>query len=371
MFTERINIEIEGEEIDELYPFLTSVEVELDDELPGMFRLRFPLLLEPDGSWGALDDERLRSWNKVEIDAGLENTLEPLITGHITHVKPTFDPDPTRCVLEVWGLDRSVLLDREDKLVAWPNKKDSDIAADIFDAYGFSSEIQDTEVVHDESSSTVIQRETDWQFLNRLARRNGFECYVERSMGYFGERNRRHPPQALLALHFGEETNVERLALEVNALTPANVEMYMLERDSKLMVTASVESSDQPQLGAVGAVPGRGIEQGRIVFGQTTATGPQEMSGLSRALFDQQQWFVTGRGEVSGNALGTVLYPRRPVTIKGIGETFSGVYLISHVTHVLSGEGYVQRFEVKRNGLMPTGSERFDGGAAGLLGGLL
>src|SRR3954454_9016496 len=172
MLTETISIEIEGKEIKDLYPFLTTVEVELDDELPGMFRLRFPLMLKPDGSWTALDDKRLRVWNKVVIDGGLEHGLERLITGHITHVKPAFDPDPTRCVLDVWGLDRSVLLDREDKLVAWPNQKDSHIARAIFEAYGFGSEIQDTEVVHDEAVSTVIQRETDWQFLNRLALRN-------------------------------------------------------------------------------------------------------------------------------------------------------------------------------------------------------
>jgi phage protein D len=371
MLTETISIEIEGKEITDLYPFLNTVEVELDDELPAMFRLRFPLLLQPDGSWTALDDERLRVWNKVVIDGGLEQGLERLITGHITHVKPAFDPDPTRCILDVWGLDRSVLLDREDKLVAWPNKKDSDIASDIFNAYGFGFDIQDTEVVHDEAVSTVIQRETDWQFLNRLAMRNGFECYIEDSFGYFGERKRRRAPQALLAVQFGEETNVQKLALEVNALTPANVEMFQLERESKLVVTATVESSDQPTLGAVGAVPGKGIEQGLVVLGQTAATGVNEMSGISRALFDKQQWFVTGHGELSGNVLGSVLRPRRPVTIKGIGETFSGVYLVSHVTHAFSNDGYIQRFEVKRNGLMPTGSEAWGGGAGGLLGGLL
>jgi len=370
MFTETISIEIDGEEISDLYFDLSSVEVELDDELPGMFRLRFPLLLSQDGSWTALDDERLRAWKPVVIYAGLDGDLERLISGHITHVKPAFDPDPTRCVLDVWGLDRSVVMDREDKLVGWANKKDSDIAADVFGAYGFSTNIQDTEVVHDEAVSTVIQRETDWQFLNRLAKRNGFDCYVEGSMGYFGERHPRHAPQALLAVHFGEETNVEKLTLEVNALTPANVQMYLIERQTKLVLTATVESSEAPQLGAVGAVPGQGIEQGLVVLGQTTATGPAEMSGLSRAVFDEQQWFVTGRGEVAANVLGIVLRPRRPVTLKGIGETFSGVYLVSHVTHAFSGDGYIQRFEVKRNGLMPTGTEGF-GGGGGLLEGLL
>jgi len=58
-----------------------------------------------------------------------------------------------------------------------------------------------------------------------------------------------------------------------------------------------------------------------------------------------------------------VLRPRRTVTIKGIGETYSGVYYVNHVTHVFSQEGYRQRFWVKRNALMPTGSETFSANA--------
>src|SRR5262245_24997282 len=101
-----------------------------------MWRLRVPLLLEKDGTWSLLDDERFRVWKPVVIAAGLGGDVEELISGYVTHVRPVFDPDPAHCILEVWGLDGSVLLDREDKLKDWPNKKDSDIASEIFGAYG-------------------------------------------------------------------------------------------------------------------------------------------------------------------------------------------------------------------------------------------
>ena len=35
-------------------------------------------------------------------------------------------------------MDASVLMDREDKLKDWPNKKDSDIATEIFRRYGLT-----------------------------------------------------------------------------------------------------------------------------------------------------------------------------------------------------------------------------------------
>jgi phage protein D len=371
MFVETIKIEIDGEEISDVYEDLASVEVELDDELPAMFRLRLPLMSQEDGTWTQLDDERFRIWKPVKISAGLDDALEPLISGHITHVKPTFDADPTRCVLDVWGLDRSVLLDREDRLVSWANKKDSDIAADIFSEYGFSSSVQDTEVVHNETVSTVIQRETDWQFLNRLARRNGFECFVEGNTGNFLPPRHDRRPQAVLAVHFGDETNVEKLAFEVNALTPTNVALYQVDRTTKDIITATVDSPDDHELGAVGAVPGQGIAAGLVVLSETMTTGGAEMTGVAQALFKQQEWFVTGQGELAANQLGVVLRPRGTVTLKGIGETYSGVYYVTHVTHAFSDDGYIQRFEVKRNALMPTGAEDFSAVAADFLEGLL
>lgn len=182
---ENFTIEIEGEEVGDLYPDLISLEVELDDELASMFRMRIAILQQPDGVWTYLDDDRLMIWKKVKITAGFESGIEELISGYITHVKPSFDPDPSRCTLEIWGMDGSVLMDREEKLKDWPNKKDSDIATEIFRLYGFTQEVEDTGVIHDDAVSTIIQRETDMQFLKRLALRNGFECYVEGTTGYF------------------------------------------------------------------------------------------------------------------------------------------------------------------------------------------
>ncbi len=369
---ENLKIEIEGEEVSDLYPDLTSLEVELDDELASMFRLRIALLLKPEGTWTQLDDERLRVWKKVVITAGLESDTQELIAGYITHVRPYFDPDPSQCVLEIWGMDGSVLMDREDKLKDWPNKKDSDIASEIFGLYGLIPEVEDTEVIHDEAVSTVIQRETDIQFLKRLALRNGFECYVEGTTGFFRTPQVDATPQPVLAVHFGSETNVNRFSIEVNALTPANVAMFQVDRLNKEILDAAAETSQQEALGATDAdgLLAAGMEPGLVVIGQTVTTGSPEMAALCQGLFHQGEWFVTGEGEVAANQYGSVLKPRGTVAIKGIGETYSGIYYVTHVTHSFTADGYTQFFRVKRNAIMPTGSEDFSA-SAGLLGGLL
>lgn len=369
---ENFKIEIEGEELNDLCPGLVSLNVELDDKLASMFRLRLTLLQRTDGTWFYLDDERFMVWKQVVISAGFKSGMDKLISGYITHVKPIFDPDLTQCALEIWGMDGSVLMDRVDKLKDWPNKKDSDIAAEIFNLYGFTPEVEDTEVIHDEAISTVIQRETDIQFLKRLALRNGFECYVENTTGFFRSPKLDATPQPMLAVHFGDETNVNRFSIEVNALAPANVAMSQVDRVNKEVLEASAGTSRQEALGAATAADSLavGMEPGLIVIGQTATTGSPEMMALCQGLFHEGEWFVTGEGEIAANQYAHVLKPRSTVTIKGIGETYSGIYYITHVTHSFTAEGYTQNFRVKRNALMPTGSEEFST-SAGLLGGLL
>lgn len=370
---ERFKIEIEGEEAGDLYPDLISLEVELDDELAGMFRLRLAIPQEADGTWRYLDDERLAAWKEVAISAGFASGSEELMLGYMTHVRPSFDPDPSQCTLEIWGLDGSILLDREEKLKDWPNKSDSDIASEIFNRYGLTPEVENTEVVHDEAISTVIQRETDMQFLKRLALRNGFDCYVAGTTGYFRPPAVDAEPQPLLALHFGEETNVNRFSLEVNALLPVNVTMFQVDRLNKEILEVTADTSRQTPLGdrVANDLLGIGKNPGQVYMSMNVATGNPEMIALSQGVFHQAEWFVSGEGEIAAAQYGHVLRPRGTVTIKGIGETHSGLYYVSHVTHVLTPDGYTQSFRVKRNGLKPTRSTNFVGGNGGLLGGLL
>jgi phage protein D len=365
---ENYKIVIDGDEIPELYQDMIALEVELDEEMAGMFRLHIALLQEQDGTWPYLDDDRFQIWKQVTITAGFENGAEELFIGYITQVKPVFDPDLSESTLEIWGMDGSVLMDREEILKDWPNKKDSDIAQEIINNYGFTPHVEDTEVIHDEAVSTVIQRETDIQFLKRLALRNGLECYVEGTTGFFKSPQVDADPQPPLAVHFGAETNVISFSIEVNALTPANVGMSQIDRANKEILSAAVENSEQEPLGSSGTTEllAVGMNPAQTFMSMNVATGIPEMNALCQGLFHLAEWFITGEGEINANQYGHVLKPRGTVTIKGVGETYSGVYYVIHVTHSFSGDGYMQSFKVRRNALMPTGSEDFAGGNGGL-----
>lgn len=369
---DNLKIEIGGSEIPELYQDLVSLEVELDEELAGMFRLHVALSLQPDGTWKYLDEESLTIWKKVVITAGLENDSEQLILGYITHVRPAFGTGLDDNTLEIWGLDASVVMDREDVLKDWPNRKDSDVAGEIFQAHGLTPQVQDTNVVHDEKVSTILQRETDIRFLKRLALRNGYECYVDGNTGYFQPPQLSSTPQQMLAVQFGDETNINRFELDVNALAATTASLFQIDHDSKEVLGAVSTPGNQQAFGTNGSDSylGAGVDSGLVYIGRSVTTGNPEMTALCQGLYDESEWFVTGEGEVAANQYGNVLKPRVPITIKGIGETYSGVYYVTHVNHLFNADGYVQRFRVKRNGLMPTGEEKFSADAGGLLGAL-
>ena len=368
----RLLLELDGQEATDLYPDITQVEVELDEDEPAVFRIELTVALGSDGAWSHVDDERLTPWKRVAIQVGFDDGFEPLMSGYITRIDTTFEADLARCRIELWGVDGSVLLDRTERLRAWPDKKDSDIAGEIFAEYALTPTVDVTSPVHGSAVSTIVQRETDLQFLRRLARRNGFECFVENGNGYFRAPPPPTDPQPVLAVHFGEQTTVAAFAIRLDARTPTDIGMFQLDRTEKTVLSTIVTDTRQRALGDTVArdlLPS-GLSPAEAFVAMNASTGLAEMRPLCQSLYDRNDWFVTGEGVVDGIRYSNVLRPRRPVTIKGVGERQSGVYAVSHVTHTIDAGGYAQRFRVKRNALRPTGTENF-GNTRTMLGGLV
>lgn len=364
---EQVTVKIDGEELSELYGRMT-LDIDLDDDSASMCHLVLPLSQSSDGTWDLLDDERFQVWKQIAIQIGFDGELSDVFTGYITHLQPQLPSDPGACRLELWALDGSVLLDREDKRKDWPDKKDSDIARDIFGTYGLAAEVDETEVTYDSEVLTILQCETDMQFLRRLALRNGFECFVGGTTGYFRAPMLDGDPQPVLAAHFGDDTNLNDIAIEVNALAPAKVAMTQIDPATKEVLEVTVETSDRRALGQLGSAGllRSGVSAAQVEVARAVATGVPEMTALCQALFQHGEWFVTATGEIAANDYGHVLTPRATVTLKGVGELYSGIYYVCRVSHRLSPNAYTQQFRAVRNGLRPTGSENF-GGAGGLL----
>ena len=362
-------IEIDDADATDLVLSLAEMEIEDDHRLTSSFKFRLAINLLGDGSWSFLDDERLALWKKVSIKIYVADEEIELIKGYITHIKPHLEFDENNSYLIVMGMDASCLMGVEEKIKDWPNKTDSDIAREILQSYSLEPQVDTVEVVHEDTVSTIIQRETDIRFLKRLARRNGFECFVKGDTGYFCKPTFTDPPLPVLASNFGPETNLKSFVAGLNGLRPTRVEMRQIDSVAKEIVTADIQEGDQRKLGKDGAlsiaVPNG--NSSKMFVKQVVATSQTEMENLCLALLDEAEWFMQGEGEINTTAYGSVLQPRQLVPIKGVGEAFSGLYYITNVKHVFRDGDYVQKFTGRRNALAPESSDFSDS----LLGGLL
>lgn len=368
---ESLVVKIDGEINETIYNHIISLEITEDTTAASTLSLRLGVTrCHPDNSWSILDDGDIELWKPITVEAGFADETEEIFSGFVTHLKPNFDVDPSKCTLDVAAIDRSIILDREQKLRPWANKKDSDIAREILATeYGLAAEITDTPVEHDEAVTTVTQRETDMRFLQRLARRNGFEVYINGTDAYFGPPVYDDNIQPTLSVHFGAETTLTNFDLDVNGLSNTRVETASTSRDDRSDSESPVESSEEPTLGGEGAadLDSGEVPDSVIFLGSSAVASQQELEMRAQAIYNRQQWFITGSGEVAGNFYGHVIRAHKMVTIKGIGEAYSGNYYVTQVTHRFGVGGYRMQIRVRRNATVPAGDENFETGDSSLL----
>lgn len=151
----------------DLFLVLLEMEVEEDHRLATVFRIRLSIQLQEDGTWNFIDDPRLQLWVKVEIAVSFDDTKTSLVKGYLTNIDLHVDVDENSSYLELKGMDATCLMNLEEKIQDWPNKSDSDIASAVFRKYQLSTKIDDTGITHDPTVSTIMQRDTDIQFLKK------------------------------------------------------------------------------------------------------------------------------------------------------------------------------------------------------------
>src|SRR5262249_44228690 len=146
---------------------------------------------------------------RVLVNIGVEHA-EPLIDAYVIDTRTELSNTPGKSYLDVVAMDPTVLLSLDEKVRAWPNMTDSDIASTLFSEYGFDEDVETTTVSYDEDNVTTMQRGTDMRLLTQLAKRNGFEVFVEldqasnRLKGHFHKPRVDKTPQGVLSVNLGE-----------------------------------------------------------------------------------------------------------------------------------------------------------------------
>src|SRR5687768_3295631 len=130
-------IRLDGEEAVALYRDLIAVEVCDRDDEPASFAIKLGMFLRDDGNWtlvdeGAGGEPPFKLWQRITIEAGFEENFEVLLDGYVAGFSPCFARDEADSHLLIWGYDASFAMAQEEKIVAWEDRKYSDIATELF-----------------------------------------------------------------------------------------------------------------------------------------------------------------------------------------------------------------------------------------------
>lgn len=367
----RLLVSVEGEPLDPaVLGLLTRIEIRESDGDPTVAALRFNTTQTPEGEYTPLDDDLFAPAAKLSVQIETPGAAPVRIfEGFVTHLRPHFETIESNSYLEVLGMDAAVLLNAEERAAAYPDVTDTDAAEQIFARYGIAFSGESTGTRHEENKQLLVQRGTDWEFVQRLARRNGFVCYLEPDpqsgavTAHFKARPLKETPQADLAL-LRESPNLKWIDLQVVMTGPVRVVGAAIDPIEKRIVRSEGTPAAEP-LGD--ALVDQAFEAGLKQAGASAATAllrdptPLEaaIAAEGTAATDRALFAVEARGEVDPTLYRGLIRARRPITIKGVGRKLTGLYYVRAVRTTID-EGVVsQTFVAERNALALSGKEDF------------
>lgn len=332
---------------------ITRVEVTNDAELGDGFQITFTLGKDQAGNYGLLDGGALDPFDRVVIAVAVGAVPEVLIDGIIAHHQLVPSNEPGMSTLTVTGRDLRQVLDLEEKNEKYGNQPDSTIFTRLIEGYaqyGLVPQPTPTTDVPIEFRRIPRQHETDLEFIQRMAERNGFVFYIEPvtfevNRAYFGPETRAGIPQPALTVNMDAFSNVNALSFSHDALAPTGAEGSILEPITKTSIPLpSLPSLRIPPLAA------KPTAARRKVIVRDAANKSLAQAAATAAATNAPEP-VKGEGELDTLRYGSVLRARRPVGVRGAGLSYDGDYYVRRVKHVItSGVSYSQQFTISREG---------------------
>lgn len=346
---------------------IQEIVVEDHADMADMIRLRVGIAVERNGStWTSLDDETFPRLANLRLSAIVGSSgEETLIDAYVIETQAAFSNSPGKSYLDVVGMDPTVLMSLEEKVKAWPNMSDSSIATAIFGDHGLQPDVESTQPSRQETAETPIQRGTDIRFLQQLAARNGYECYVDvdpltgQKVGHFHKPRVDEQPQGVLTVNMGPATNVNAFKARFEMLKPVVAEVAGLAIETQSDQDAESEQGETRSMGSEGSEQQSSDRPRRVLVSQSGLHDAAELQRLAAAVVDRSAFAITAEGELNTLAYGGILRAKKPVLVRGAGQRFSGLYYVERVLHSFTGRGYRQLFKLRRNALGLSGSESF------------
>jgi hypothetical protein len=300
----------------------------------------------------------------IRLSSGL-GLPQCLVNAFIRDTKLAAGNEPGRSTLEVVAIDAlGTTMSHIQQPLTWPNLPDSVVAQMLFTKYGMLSAVVPTAPTRTMLDTVTTQRAHDAAFLMQLARRNHYEIYVQPDpvtgldLGHFHPPLTLAPPQGVLSVDFGTETNLNRFDVAYDMLRPTGVLTASSDPRTRVVAPIAGVLSLDPPMGREPTLNRILVPPVERIYG-TDAANPAEalLQAASRATSSSRT--IRATGEVDGLKYTRPLLAGLPVLVRGAGSQHSGLYYVTSVTHRISRDDYTQSFSAWRNAVGLTGAEAF------------
>lgn len=259
----------------------------------------------------------------LSVAVGYGGTLVESFVGSVTEVAADYPTEGAPSV-EVAGYGPLQATTRGTATRSWDETTDTDVARSVLDEYDFAGvEVEPTGLTH---AKVVQDAESDFEFLTRRARRNGFELGCRLGTARFG------PPgygaEPTVALRYGESLG-SFSATATTAAQVAAVTVRYWDPGERAEVVGTAENNG----------PGTGVETLRVPVASTDEAETVAAAALDRI----RGGLVSGRGETVGLP---DLHAGDTVRLAGLGDRLDRTYRVERATHRIDEGGFGTSFEL-------------------------
>ncbi|MFF0062325.1 hypothetical protein ACFYRC_12350 [Streptomyces sp. NPDC005279] len=297
---------------------------------------------------------------RVIVTTSVKGTPTVILDGLIVRQEVGASNQPGQTTLTVTGEDLTLLMDLEERTDRYPNLGPAQRVERIlrrYADYGIDPWII-REQIHQpprEQLRVDYRTGTDLQYLNELARANGYTFYLEpgpgvgRSVAFWGPEQRLGQRQHALNVNMDNNSTVDQLTFAYDGSAREEPQARVQDprtRDVRLLAQPDI-SPLRPPLG-LRASPA--LKRKTLSGTAKKELGQAEAETLARAATSADA--ISGSGSLDVSRHGYVLRPRELVGVRGSGVTYDGDYYVKSVTHNLRPGSYQQNFTLSREGLI-------------------
>ena len=350
------DILVGGASAEDLVDRLGGLEVEEHADRPGAFTLTLAAATTDQEDLDVVADARFGPMANIAVVArAAEGPDHCLIDGYVLAQSLNLDRSGGAASLRVWGQDASWLMNMEEKAREWADVTDGAVADSIFGEYGFApaaGNSSDASPTHTETGHTLMQRATDAQFLQNLARRSGKLCrvYCEDMpgvrTGWFARPKLDGEP-AITLIAAGPDANLEEIDISWDIMRPAAVAAHQALFSAAETAGGDVDDSTLALLGdqALSAFAGQPVKA--MLTAMVDDGG--ELTTRAQAVLGEAGWFVRCEGSADAQLIGGILRVGSVAMLNNAGTVHSGKYLVWSVRHTITAESHVMAFTLVRN----------------------